>query len=210
MSYGRVVEAEPKLVAEVEDWMKKAGRTDAAEDSEHGDQRRGDEMPEWVANKQKRLAKIREAKAALEAEARAAEKDGLADGGDACGPAGAAAAAPAKPADKACPWPEQGAQRNFTDAESRIMKTNDGFIQGYNAQAAVDASSQVIVAQDVSQNGSDKQQMGSMLAAIEAANGGNPEQLSADAGYYPTVRSEPVSSARRSTRPTHCDVQLAR
>jgi transposase len=173
MSYGRMVEAEPKLAAEVEEWMKKAGQTDAAEDGEHGGQRRGDEMPEWVANKQKRLAKIREAKAALEAEARAAEKNGLADGGDAGGPAGEAAAA--KPADKA--------QRNFTDAESRIMKTKDGFIQGYNAQAAVDASSQVIVAQDLSQNGSDKQQMGPMLAAIEAANGGNPEQLSADAGY---------------------------
>ncbi len=175
MSYGRMVEAEPKLAAEVEDWMKKAVQTDAAEDGEHGVQRRGDEMPEWVANKQKRLAKIREAKAALEAEAQAAENNGPVDGGDAGGPAGQTAATPAKPADKA--------QRNFTDAESRIMKTKDGFIQGYNAQAAVDASSQVIVAQDLSQNGSDKQQMGPMLAAIEAANGGNPEQLSADAGY---------------------------
>src|SRR5437899_2873473 len=68
MSYGRMVEAEPKLAAAVEDWMKKAVQTDAAEDGEHGVQRRGDEMPEWVANKQKRLAKIREAKAALEAE----------------------------------------------------------------------------------------------------------------------------------------------
>jgi transposase len=183
MSYGRMVEAEPKLAAEVEEWMKKAGQTDAAEDREHGGQRRGDEMPEWVANKQKRLAKIREAKAALGAEARAAENSGPVDGGDGGGPAGEAAATLAKPADKACPWPEQRAQRNFTDAESRIMKTKDGFIQGYNAQAAVDASSQVIVAQDLSQNGSDKQQMGPMLAAIEAANGGNPNQLSADAGY---------------------------
>src|SRR6266481_2464994 len=98
MSYGRMVEAEPKLAAEVEEWMKKAGQTDAAEDGEHGGQRRGDEMPEWMANKQKRLAKIREAKAALEAEARAAETNAPADGGDASGPAGEVAATPAKPA----------------------------------------------------------------------------------------------------------------
>ena len=182
MSYGRMVEVAPKLAAEVEDWMKKAGQTDAAEDRAHSGQRRGDEMPEGVANKRKRRAKICEAKAALEAEAPAAENNGPAGGGDAGGPAGEATP-PAKPADQACPWPEQGVQRNFTDAESRIMKTKDGFIQGDNAQAAVDASSQVIVAQDLSHNGSDKQQMGPMLAAIEAANRSNPEQLSADARY---------------------------
>jgi len=177
-----MVEVAPKLAAEVEDWMKKAGQTDAAEDRAHSGQRRGDEMPEGVANKRKRRAKICEAKAALEAEAPAAENNGPAGGGDAGGPAGEATP-PAKPADQACPWPEQGVQRNFTDAESRIMKTKDGFIQGDNAQAAVDASSQVIVAQDLSHNGSDKQQMGPMLAAIEAANRSNPEQLSADARY---------------------------
>ena len=105
------------------------------QDSEHCGQRRGDEMPEWVANKQQRLAKIREAKAALEAEARAAENNGLADGGDACGPAGEAATTLAKPADKA--------QRNFTDAESRIMKTKDGFIRSSakSSRRAASASS---------------------------------------------------------------------
>jgi len=59
-------------------------------------------------------------------EARAAENAGPADGHEAGAPAGEAGA-PVKPADKA--------QRNFTDAESRIIKAKDGFIQGYNAQA---------------------------------------------------------------------------
>ena len=72
MSYGRMRGAEEKLAAEVAGWMKKAAAQDAAEDRQHGGDRRGDELPDWVANKERRLAKIREAKAALEAEAQAA------------------------------------------------------------------------------------------------------------------------------------------
>src|SRR5438132_9721881 len=72
MSYGRMVEAEPKLAAEVASWLKAAGQVDRAEDRRHGAERRGDEMPDWVASKERRLEKIREAKAALEAEAQAA------------------------------------------------------------------------------------------------------------------------------------------
>jgi transposase len=74
MSYGRTKGAEEKLAAEVAEWMKKAAAKDAAEDRQHGADRRGDELPEWAATKERRLAKIREAKAALEAEAQAAAK----------------------------------------------------------------------------------------------------------------------------------------
>ena len=177
MSYGRMKGAEDKLAAEVATWMKQAEATDAAEDREHGAERRGDEMPDWVADKVARLAKIRAAKAALEAEARAAAAARRDDGDD---------GAPAKPGRKPAPpsgLPADKAQRNFTDPESRIMKTKDGFIQGYNAQAAADAASQVIVAHDLSQAGNDKQQLAPMLEAIDIANGRNPEQLSADSGY---------------------------
>jgi len=71
MSYGRMREAEKKLAAEVAAWFAQAEATDAAEDREHGAERRGDEMPDWVANKMARLERIRAAKAALEAEAKA-------------------------------------------------------------------------------------------------------------------------------------------
>ena len=121
MSYARMVKAEAELKAIVDGWLKAAEAADAAEDAEYGADRRGDEMPDWMADRQKRLARIKEAKAALEAKAKAEAGDGdVAEG------------AAAKPADKA--------QRNFTDPESRILRTGDGFIQGWNAQAAADAA----------------------------------------------------------------------
>jgi transposase len=69
MSYERMKKREPELQAEVDGWLKAAEAADAAEDAAFGADRRGDEMPDWVADKQARLAKIRQAKAELEAEA---------------------------------------------------------------------------------------------------------------------------------------------
>jgi len=177
MSYGRMREAEPALAAEVQRWLTQAAQTDKAEDRAHGTERRGDEMPEWVANKQQRLERIRTAKAALEAEARAVAAAKSSQKSDGSGPGGHASPPPepAAPADKA--------QRNFTDPESRIMKTNDGFIQGYNAQAAVDAEAQVIVAHDLSNAATDQAQLAPLLAAIKANLRRNPDEVSADAGY---------------------------
>jgi transposase len=165
MSCRRMVEAEPKLAAAVADWLKAAGQADRAEDRTHGTLRRGDEMPDWVASKQRRLAKIREAKAALEAEAHAAAKDQPRGRG------------------KDPPVPPDKAQRNFTDPQSRIMKTRDGFIQGFNAQAAVDATAQVIVAQTVSDQASDCPHLVGLVDQITANTQARPEQVSADAGY---------------------------
>src|ERR1700677_2142923 len=71
MSYDRMKKWEAELEAEVDRWLKAAEAADAQEDKLYGD-KRGDEMPDWVADKEKRLQKIREAKAALEAEAKAA------------------------------------------------------------------------------------------------------------------------------------------
>jgi transposase len=164
MSYARMVEAEPKLAAEVAGWLKAAGQADGAEDRRHGAARRGDETPDWLASKQRRLAKIREAKAALEAEAQAAAAD--------------------KPGGKGSPGAPPGkAQRNFTDPESRIMKTGDGFIQGFNAQAAVDATAQVIVAETLSNQASDGPHLVALVEQIQSNLAAVPEQVSADAGY---------------------------
>ena len=72
----RMREAEKKLAAEVSAWFAQAEATDAADDREHGAELRGDEMPDWVANRAARLERIRAAKVALEAEAKALPPDG--------------------------------------------------------------------------------------------------------------------------------------
>jgi IS5 family transposase len=177
MSYGRMAGAEEQLAAEVTQWMKKAAAQDAAEDRRHGRDRRGDELPDWVANKERRLAKIREAKTALEAEAQA-----VVSGED----QGRNSAAPAPSGRKRAPpsgVPEAKAQRNFTDPESRIMKTKDGFIQGYNAQAAVDAEHQIIVCCDLTNQGTDCPHLLPLVDQIKANTEALPKQVSADAGY---------------------------
>src|SRR6266478_651902 len=163
MSYGRMKEAEPRLAAEVERWLAQAAQTDKAEDRQLGASKRGDEMPEWMANKEKRLEKIRTAKAALESEAKAkaASKpdDGSGDGGKGR-PGRKSKPVTAEPSDKA--------QRNFTDPDSRVMPTKNGFIQGYNAQAAVDGAHQIIVAHTLTNSPSDQAQLAPLLDAMKA------------------------------------------
>src|SRR6266567_7071199 len=155
MSYDRMKKREAELKAEVDRWLEAAEAADREEDRLYGD-RRGDEMPDWVADKHKRLEKIRQAKAELEAEARAAaeaetkaraeaHEQRQAEGRKKTGPS--ASPPRAEPAGKA--------QRNFTDPESRILKTKDGYIQGYNAQAAVDGEAQIIVAHTLTNSMSD-------------------------------------------------------
>ena len=176
MSYGRMKGAEERLAAEVAGWMKKAAAQDAAEDRQHGGDRRGDELPDWVANKERRLAKIREAKAALEAEAQAAAGQGAGEDSEVAAKRGRKGQPPSG-------VPEDNAQRNFTDPESRIMKTKDGFIQGYNAQAAVDAEHQIIVSCDLTNQGTDSAQLLPLIDQIKANTEVLPKQVSADAGY---------------------------
>lgn len=129
-------------------------------------------------HKQQRVEKIRAAKAALEAEAQAdagaqQRKDDTPSDRPRRG----------RPATHPPGTPHDRAPRNFTDSDSRIMKARDGFIQGYNAQAAVDADSQVIVAQGLTNQASDAHQLEPMLAHIRANTGRQARELSADAGY---------------------------
>ena len=90
---------------------------------------------------------------------------------------------PGKPAAPPSDQPDPKAQRNFTDPESRMMKSKDGFVQAYNAQAAVDADAQIIVAHELTQCGSDQGQLVPLVEAIENNLGRKPEQASADSGY---------------------------
>jgi hypothetical protein len=184
MSYERMEARAAELEAEVARWLAAAEAADAEEDKAFGRDKTGEEMPDWVADKKRRAEKIRAAKAELEAEARAAAES----------KAKAEAAAeeqrrkegrkkPGKPAAPPSTEPDPTAQKNFTDPESRIMKSKDGFVQAYNAQAAVDAHAQIIVAENVTQDATDKHQLVPMTDAIRANLGCKPEQLSADAGY---------------------------
>jgi transposase len=184
MSYGRMEARAKELEADVEKWFAAAEAADAEEDKLYGRDKRGDELPDWVADKQKRAARIRAAKAELEAEAKAAaelkakaqaeaEEKRQAEGRK----------KPGKPAAPPSSDPDPKDQKNFTDPESRIMKGKDGFVQAYNGQIAVDAEAQVIVAQDVTQCAADKGQLIPMVDAVEANLGRKPEQASADSGY---------------------------
>src|SRR5215213_3572883 len=170
MSYARMGPAEAA----------QAEGADAAEDATLGADRRGDEMPAWMRDKQRRLERIRTAKAELEAEARAAEAARPDPGTKADGsPRGRRGRKPKHP--PGVPTPT--AQRNFTDPESRIMKGRDGFVQAYNAQAAVDAKAQVILAHHLSNNAADQDALGPLLDAVTTNTGATPAEVSADSGF---------------------------
>ena len=175
MSYARMKEREAQLAAEVAQWFKEAEQVDVREDELYGEDRRGDELPEWVKNKQKRLEKIRQGQRELEAEARVkAEAEKKKRKGN---------SRRGRPRQYPIGEPRSEAQRNFTDPQSRIMKTAKGFEQCYNAQAAVDADSQVIVGRRLTNCATDRNEMIPMLDEFEEKLGRVPEQLSADADY---------------------------
>ncbi|MBF8268266.1 MAG: transposase [Dehalococcoidia bacterium] len=168
MSYKRMKEEEARLNAEIQDLLKKAEAVDEEEDRRYGKSKRGDELPKELAFREGRLKKIKEARVALEAEARAEVEQTQGTGKKTTG------------------VPEDKAQRNFTDPESHIMPAPGGkhFVQAYNAQAAVDSAHQVIVAADVTDQPSDKGQAVPMMKQVKANTGQLPRQMSADAGYF--------------------------
>ena len=202
-----------ELKAEIEELMARAETVDAEEDVLYGKGKRGDpksralrgEIPEELRFRETRLAKIEEAMAALEAEAKTeadakraeiAEKERIREEEDKPrrGPK------PKEPSDE----PEDKAQRNFTDPESRIMVdgATKGFVQAYNCQAAVDADSQVIVAADVTQEANDpksralrgKKQVEPMIEQVKSNTGENPTKASADNGYFSEANVEYLKS----------------
>jgi transposase len=181
MSYKRMKKLEPELAKLVDEWMREARSTDEEEDEEHGPDNRGDELPDHIREKVRKLLKIRESMAELEAaakaeaervrEERAAREEELGRKLGGTKPR----ALEGEPEDKA--------QRNFTDPESRIMKTKDGYEQSYNCQAGVDADSQVIVCQSVSSKQNDHDELVPLVDQIEENTDQKPDEVSADTGY---------------------------
>lgn len=166
MSYGRMKEKQKQLREEVRELLAQAEAVDAEEDARYGKHQRGDELPEELRRRETRLKRIRQAKRVLEQRVR---EEALAEG--------------KTPEEAAQVKPEEKAQYNFTDPESRIMKGPDGFLQAYNAQIAVEWDFQLIVGQAVTQAVNDKQQVTPMVQAIEEQSGQKPAQLLADSGY---------------------------
>jgi transposase len=167
MSHDRMGPRIEQLQDEVASILAEAEETDLAEDAEFGEDRRGDEVPAELARRESRLAKLWAAKEAIEKEARdkaaakaeqKAKEKGATD--QEATAAGEAAAESAEP--------EGRAQRNFTDPESRMMKTNDGFQYAFNAQAVVDEGAQVIIAQRVTNEAADDPQFMDMIDEADA------------------------------------------
>jgi transposase len=192
MSYQRMVKKEQQLEGEiaalrknVDGLLADAERIDAEEDERFGVDRRGDELPEELQHREGRLAVIREAKQALEVEAREAETARRAEMRE-------QGKKPRKPPNGRDPFkPKPKAQRNFTDPESRIMKTSDGsFHQCFNGQAIVDSETQVIVVAELSDQAPDTGQLEPALEQLagnlDAIGAELPEgaALTADAGYF--------------------------
>ena len=190
MSYERLGPRIAQLEEEVKAILQQAEDVDAAEDELYGVERRGDELDPELATREGRLVKLRAAKAAIEAEAsekaelearrkaRAQEKDD-----DEVDEVDAAAESAAESA-----TPKPSAQRNFTDPESRMMKTAHGFAYAYNAQSVVDEKSQVVLASCVTHEASDVHQLLPMIEKMKenlSATGieGGAATILADAGY---------------------------
>ena len=144
MSHGRMVLREAELRAEIQTMLTEAGVVDADEDAIHGRDKRGDEVPEELRRRQDRLHKIEQARAELEAEAKAAREQELAErAASKQDPVDDPPSPPPSPAlpthqvrHNAAGQPADDAERNFTDPDSRIMKSGKDFVQGYNAQAS--------------------------------------------------------------------------
>ena len=181
MSYGYMEKEEERLRQEIERYLKEAEELDRLEDERFGPQSRGYELPEHLRHPMKRLEAIRKAKAELEAEARQkGEQESKLEPDDKDRPA------PKRRSKRAQqPKPSPKAQYNFTDPDSRIMLSSDkSFIQAYNAQAAVDAKSQIIVAAELTNQAADAPHLLPLIEQIKENLNQKPREVSADAGYF--------------------------
>ena len=155
MSYGRLKAKEKELTNEIEDLIAKAAKCDKEEDEEHQDKSEY-EIPDELKIKEKRLAKIKEAKEALEKREQALN--------------------PGKKID-------DKKQISFADKEARIMGKKGNFDYSYNGQISVDEDNQIIVGQHLSQNANDKQEVEPALEEIKETTGDLPDEMSLDNGY---------------------------
>ncbi|EMA27653.1 IS1182 family transposase [Haloarcula japonica] len=181
-----------QLQAEIENILEEAEAVDEAEDEGYGPEERGDELPEKLREHEDRLERLQEAKAKLDKQEqqrkeeqarkiREREKEETEMGRKKRG------RKPNPPEEVELPDDKKA---NTTDPESQLLKTRNGWKQGYNSQAMVDCAHQIIVAQDITTDANDVQQLDPMLAECEETNGQRPEKLIGDAGYWSQANAQ--------------------
>lgn len=182
VSYGHCVEQMKLAEEQIAELLQKA------EDADSTPLQDGLTLPAEIARREERLVKLREAKQAMEERAkerlvadRAEYEAKLAERQAKEQTTGkkTRGKSPEPPKE----GPREKDQYNFTDPESRIMKSGTGFEQCYNAQAAVDTATMLIVGQHVTDQANDKQQLIPTLAAVSPAAGAVDKVL-VDSGYY--------------------------
>ncbi|MFD1675657.1 IS1182 family transposase [Alicyclobacillus fodiniaquatilis] len=190
MSYDRMKQQEQRLRQEIAELTQQAERTDRSEDKKYGNTM-GDELPEELTRRESRLAKIQEAMAALEQEAKEEmeqqqqkEQQDKKDDDDPTNQTGVKKRGRPRKESHPAGVPRDKAQRNFTDPESRIMKSKDGFIQAYNVQSVVDEAYQIIVATDVTDHTNDHGVLRTMVEMTEENAKAAIGKISCDAGYF--------------------------
>lgn len=179
MSYGRMKEQEQKLKQEIEALLERARITDAQEDARLGVDQVEEELPLELRRREERLAKIEAAKGRLEARQAQADREQGRHPDDQQRPGDGAG----RPFKHPFGVPDDKAQDNFTDPQSRIMKMGGSFEQCYNAQAAVDGNSQLILANALTNNAADNGELLAMVEAVKTNLGQLPERALADSGY---------------------------
>lgn len=181
MSYGHMKQEEDRLSKAIEALCHRAGEVDQAEDKTLGLASRGDEVPEELSHREQRLTRIREAKARLEQRQADKDRERGRSPDDDRKPRGGGRGSRYK---RDFGVPDDQEQSNFTDPESRIMPTStEGFQQCYNAQLAVDGEFQIIVANRLTANSTDKGELCRVIDELDSTVDGVPECVLADAGY---------------------------
>jgi transposase len=201
--YDRISEREQHWRAEVARLLRQAQQTDREEERRLGLDQTANQLPDELANAQKRLERLQQAKAELEQEAQAELKTVLEEL-----PPGKRG--PRKRSEQTSQPAKDGRQRekdkkrrqrarrnaaapsrqyNFVDPDSRVMKDSGerGFVQAYNAQIAVDTEAQVIVAAELTQQPIDRQQLLPMVKTLRSMLEAVPATITADAGYWDTT-----------------------
>lgn len=179
MSYGRIKQEEPELKQQIKALLERARAVDAQDDARLGDSQAEEDLPAELKRRQDRLAKIEAAKSRIEARQAEADRERGRHPDDEQRPGDGAG----RPFKRPFGVPADKAQDNFTDPESRIMKMGSSYEQCYNAQAAVDAESQIIVATGLTNNAADNGQLLPMLERVQNNLGTLPRQVLADSGY---------------------------
>lgn len=177
--------------------LREADAVDEEEDRLYGEDKRGDELPEELCDISRRRETIDRLlqEMAVEAEREAAEKQAKIEAREREEEETGRKKRGRKP-DPPDDTPDLEEKRNLTDPDSRIMKTRQGYVQGYNAQAVVDVDTDVIVAADVTQEANDVKQLVPMLKQVKAETGEDPEKAIGDAGYFSEENLEAFEGGR--------------